>query len=235
MLRVKYIIFLTQDALLDSEDSLYSIIKPFDDNMIGAVCGRQLPHDNANLLAKHSRLFNYKQESRVNTRANIPELGLKTAFMSNSFAAYNIKLLKEVNGFPENIILGEDLYVSAKMILKGYKTFYCSEAIVKHSHNYSLFEEFKRYFDIGVSHVSISDFLVEFKSPNKEGLRYLISELDYTIKRYSLFWFCNSLIRSCLKFIGYNLGKHHLKINLCGMHFQSVEYFKTVEKSQIPY
>ena len=24
-------------------------------------------------------------------------------------------------------------------------------------------------------------------------------------------------------------------INLCGMHFQSVEYFKTVEKSQIPY
>ena len=28
---------------------------------------------------------------------------------------------------------------------------------------------------------------------------------------------------------------HSLAINLCGMHFGSVEYFKTVEKSQIPY
>jgi rhamnosyltransferase len=211
---LKYVIFLTQDALLDSQDSLYSIVRPFDDDLIGAVCGRQVPHDNANLLAKHSRLFNYKQTSRINTKSNIPELGLQTAFMSNSFASYNMQILNQMNGFPEKIILGEDMYVSAKMILNGYKTYYCSEAIVKHSHNYSLFEEFKRYFDIGVSHIASSALLAEFKSPNKAGLRYLISELNYTIKRYSLFWFSNSLIRSSLKFIGYNLGKNHLKINI---------------------
>jgi len=134
--------------------------------------------------------------------------------MSNSFASYNIQILNHMNGFPEKIILGEDMYVSAKMILNGYKTYYCSEAIVKHSHNYSLFEEFRRYFDIGVSHVASSDILEKFKSPNKEGLRYLISELNYTIKKGSLFWFCNSLIRSSLKFIGYSLGKSHLKINI---------------------
>lgn len=211
---LKYVVFLTQDVLLDSQDSLYHIIRPFDDDLVGAVCGRQVPHDNANFLAKHSRLFNYKQISRFNTQDNIADLGLQTAFMSNSFASYNLQILNHINGFPEKIILGEDMCVAAKMILNGYKTYYCSEAIVKHSHNYSLFEEFKRYFDIGVSHFASVDLLAEFKSPNKEGIKYLISELKYTIKMRSLFWFCNSLIRSCIKFIGYNLGKNHLKINV---------------------
>tara|TARA_B100001250_G_scaffold213982_1_gene183542 strand:- start:23361 stop:24299 length:939 start_codon:yes stop_codon:yes gene_type:complete len=210
---LKYVIFLTQDAALSSIDSLYSIIKPFDDDLIGAVCGRQVPHDNANLIAKHSRFFNYEETSRINTISNIPNLGLKTAFMSNSFASYNIQILNQMNGFPKTLIFGEDMYVAAKMILNGFKTCYCSDAIVRHSHNYSLFEEFRRYFDIGVFHVSNPFLLEEFSSPKRGGFNYLISELQFTLKNWSLFWFCNSLLRTMLKFLAYNLGKNNSRIN----------------------
>ncbi|VCW13919.1 hypothetical protein BANRA_01245 [Escherichia coli] len=42
------------------------------------------------------------------------------------------------------------MYYTAKAILAGYKVAYVADAVVKHSHNYSPIDEFKRYFDIGV-------------------------------------------------------------------------------------
>ncbi|MAU37612.1 MAG: rhamnosyltransferase [Flavobacteriales bacterium] len=210
---LKYVIFLTQDAFLESNKSLENIVKPFDDNLIGAVCGRQIPHVDANLIAQHSRLFNYQPVSRVNTKSCISELGLHAAFMSNSFAAYNISILFKIGGFPKTLIFGEDMYVAAKMILNDFKTCYCSDAVVRHSHNYSLFDEFRRYFDIGVFHATNSFLLREFNSPKVSGFKYLFSELQFTLKRFSLFWFCNSLLRSMLKFLAYNLGKNNSKMS----------------------
>ena len=225
---LKYVIFLTQDSLLDSKDSLYSIMDPFDNYLIGAVCGRQVPHDNADPIAQHSRFFNYKKVSRINNKLSIPKLGLKIAFMSNSFAAYNIGILQKINGFPTDLIFGEDMYVSAKMILDGYETCYNSNAIVKHSHNYSLFEEFERYFDIGVFHASTPFLLVEFSSPNKEGMKYLISELKYTFTNGGFLWFFNSLVRSFLKISAYKLGTQYsrMNINLCRVMSMNKNYWK---------
>ena len=77
---------------------------------------------------------------------------MKTAFNSNSFAAYRRKALKDVGGFPINTILSEDMYVTAKMLLKNWSVAYCADAKVYHSHNYTIWQEFKRYFDIGVFH-----------------------------------------------------------------------------------
>jgi len=225
---LKYVIFLTQDSLLDSKDSLYSIIEPFENNLIGAVCGRQAPHDDADPIAQHSRLFNYKKVSRINNKSSIHKLGLKTAFMSNSFAAYNISILQKISGFPKDLIFGEDMYVSAKMILDGYETYYSSEAIVKHSHNYSILEEFNRYFDIGVFHATTPFLLVNFSSPNKEGVKYLISELKYAFNNGGILWFSNSLIRSFLKICAYKLGTQHLKINinLCRVMSMNKNFWK---------
>lgn len=44
------------------------------------------------------------------------------------------------------------MYFAAQAVITGYKVAYVSEARVRHSHNYSVMEEFKRYFDIGVFH-----------------------------------------------------------------------------------
>jgi len=226
--KLEYVILLTQDSLLTTVESIRRIVKPFENKRVGAVCGRQIPHDNANPIAAHSRLFNYKAHSRLNNKSSIPEFGLKAAFMSNSFAAYNLKIFKELNGFPEGLIFGEDMHLSAQMILKGFHTYYESRATVKHSHNYTLLEESRRYFDIGVLHFSSNFLLTEFKSPNAEGLKYLLSELNYSFRKGGVKWFFNSIIRSGLKVVFYRLGKNYNKINvnLCRIISMDKNYWK---------
>src|SRR5699024_8480726 len=79
-------------------------------------------------------------------------MGLKTVFNSNSFSAYRVSTFMEIGGFPDDTILSEDMYFAARAVLSGYKIAYVAEAEVRHSHNYSSLEEFRRYFDIGVFH-----------------------------------------------------------------------------------
>lgn len=55
-----------------------------------------------------------------------------------------------MGGFPEDVIGSEDAYVAARMLLGGYAVRYATTAEVYHSHDYSVLEEFRRYFDIGV-------------------------------------------------------------------------------------
>ena len=145
-------VFLTQDTILANINSLSILTSHFSDPNVGAVCGRQLPHLDASLLSKHARYFNYPDKIQVKTMVDVTNLGLKTAFLSNSFAAYRAEALKDVNGFPNYVIFAEDMFVAAKMLLSGWKVTYAGNAECRHSHNYSIAQEFQRYFDMGVFH-----------------------------------------------------------------------------------
>jgi rhamnosyltransferase len=89
------------------------------------------------------RGFNYPHSSYIASKADISRLGLKTVFTSNSFAAYRISTFIELEGFPDSTILSEDMFFAAKSVMAGYSVAYVSDAIVRHSHNYSTLEEFK--------------------------------------------------------------------------------------------
>ena len=90
----------------------------------------------------------------------ISSIGIKAAFLSNSFAAYRRSALESVGGFPSDTIFGEDTFAAAKMLLNGWKIAYSAEATVYHSHNLTFIEEFRRYFDIGVFHSREKWFMV---------------------------------------------------------------------------
>ncbi len=190
---VDVIVFMTQDAIFDSTFSLSNIVRQFQNHSITAACGRQLPHLDANPLATHARLFNYPDESRIKSAADIPELGLKVAFMSNSFAAYRRDVFEQLGGFPENTILAEDMYLAAKIIQAGYKVAYCADAAVLHSHNYTPWDEFRRYFDIGVFHACEPWIQQQFGGAAGEGARFVKSELRY-LWRCAPLWIPRALL-----------------------------------------
>ncbi len=200
------IIYMTQDALLASPDSIQNILQPFENAEVGAVCGRQLPHVDASPLAAHARLFNYTAESSIKSKADISRLGIKTAFISNSFAAYRRTALMDVGGFPSDVIFGEDTYVAAKMLQAGWKIAYCAEAVCYHSHNYSLVEEFRRYFDIGVFHSREKWYINLLGRAEGEGRRFICSELAY-LCRHSFWLIPSAFVRIVLKYAGYKLGQ----------------------------
>ncbi|WP_446919828.1 glycosyltransferase family 2 protein, partial [Klebsiella pneumoniae] len=166
----------TQDAIPEMH-FIENISQAFDDPNVACAYGRQLPHEGANSLAKHARSFNYSSHGYVCGKENIPEMGIKTVFMSNSFSAYRLSIFQELGGFPSNTILCEDMYYAAKAVLAGYKIAYVPSAIVYHSHNYTPIEEFKRYFDIGVFHTDEQWIREKFGNAGGEGKKFIISEL----------------------------------------------------------
>jgi rhamnosyltransferase len=205
------IIFMTQDALLANSDSIKKLIDLFSDNTIGVAYGRQLPHKNSNPIGAHARIFNYPNISNLRSFEDKSYLGIKAAFISNSFAAYRRSALIEVGGFPSDTILSEDTYVAAKMLINGWKVSYCANSTVYHSHDYSFMQEFKRYFDHGVFHSKESWIREAFGSVEGEGMRFVISEVKYLLN-HAPWLIPSSIIRTLLKYTGYRLGLNERKI-----------------------
>ncbi|PSF12977.1 glycosyltransferase [Marinobacter shengliensis] len=203
-------VFLTQDAYLEDKDALKRILSAFSDPLVAAVCGRQLPHHDASPLAEHARLFNYPSVTQVKSKADIRRLGIKAAFMSNSFAAYRGDLLRAVGGFPKHVIFAEDMFVAAKMLLEGFKVVYAGDACCRHSHNYTALEEFRRYFDMGVFHAREPWIREEFGGAGGEGVKFAKSELRFLGVSKIYLWPA-ALIRNLLKLFAYKFGQHEDK------------------------
>ena len=207
LLPLDVIIFLTQDIFLKDSTTLAELVKIFEtDSTVGLSYGRQLPHKDATLEAAILRAFNYPAESQLRTFADRKILGMKAAMASNSFAAYKVEILQEIGGFPKNVILCEDMYVAAKMLMCGYKTFYNAFAQVYHSHNYTAAQEFHRYFDIGVFHNRESWIRKNFGGAGRVGKKFVY-------KKFSTLWKDNpaecfaAFFSDVMKFFGYSLGR----------------------------
>lgn len=204
-------VFLTQDAIIDHPLALDTLVAAFADSAVAVAYGRQLPHTNANPIAAHARFFNYSASSYVAGVADRNRLGIKTVFASNSFAAYRAAVFNELGGFPERNILSEDMYLVAHAVLGGGKVAYVAEAAVRHSHNYSPLEEFKRYFDIGVFQADHAWIGHEFGGAEGEGLRFVRSEVRYLLAKAPL-WLPRACVHNALKITGYRLGRQYKRL-----------------------
>lgn len=220
-------VFFTQDAFLSDNDSLSKILEPFHDDSVAAVCGRQLPRKQATPIAAHARYYNYPSISFIRSIHDVKTFGLKTAFISNSFAAYRVSALNEVGGFPKNIIFGEDMYVAAKLLRSGYKVAYAAKACVNHSHEYTLLQEFGRYFDMGVFHAREPWLRQELGTAESEGLKFVVSEIKYLIRH--AFWIIPvGMLRTIMRYAGFRLGlnERHIPLNIKRKISMNPRYFK---------
>lgn len=207
------IIFLSQDVLIDSTEALKALVKPLLENAKLAACyGRQLPHADADIFARHLRMVNYKNNSYVRSYEDRFIWGMECVFASNAFAAYKVEALKQIGGFPKHLILGEDVYVFARLLQHGHQVMYNANAICYHSHNYSIKHNFKRYFDIGVFHRSENWILQDFGTISKQGLKFALSEWIYLLKAPWLL--PKSFLSIAAKYIGYKLGCNYDKIGI---------------------
>jgi rhamnosyltransferase len=200
------VVFLTQDAIPGDPDAFRNLVEAFEDPRVGAAYGRQLPTPNATPISAHARLFNYPDSSEHRSMADADRLGIKAAFCSNSFAAYRRQALLEAGGFPLHVILSEDMLAVAAMLAKGWKIQYVANAQVYHSHNYTMGDEFRRYFDIGAMHGTHPDLIARFGPPAGEGWRFLRSELVYLFRTAPI-WIPNAMVRTVSKYVSYRLGK----------------------------
>ncbi len=201
------LVYLTQDALPYNEYAIENIIKPFtDDREIGATFGRQLPYPEASVFAEHLRLFNYPNTSYTRVLNDRKKYGIKTVFLSNSFAAYRKTALKEIGYFKSGLPFGEDACAGAKILLKGYKIAYVAEAMVLHSHSYTAWQDLKRYFDMGIFHRMENWLLREFGKAEGEAIKYAKSEFRFLLRKRKSYLFPEFILKTFMKYLGYKLG-----------------------------
>ncbi len=207
------LVFMTQDAVPENDTALEKLVVPLMEREdVVAVYGRQLPAPDADLFAEHLRLHNYPDRSYVRCWQDRYTYGFRTVFISNSFAAYRRDVLAAHGFFPEKQLFGEDTCAVANLLENGYCVAYMSEARVFHSHNYSLIQDFRRYFDIGVFHTCNSNMLKNFGSPTGAGKNFVRSEIAFLCRQGQYHRLAESILRSGAKFVAYQLGKRYKKL-----------------------
>ena len=174
---LEIVIFITQDVKMPQADSLEKLLAVFQQQEIGAAYGRQLPHIGASVFAAIDREFNYPPTSCIKSMENASSLGIKTVFFSDSFAAYRVLALMESGGFPK-IDICEDMYVAGKLLLNGYKTAYIAEAAVRHSHEPSVIDMWRRYRAMGNFQKNNLWISKNFGKSDGEGVKLLKYQLQ---------------------------------------------------------
>ena len=207
------VVFLTQDAIPADATAFASLLAAFADANVAAAYGRQLPHARAGVAGAHARRFNYPAESRVKALGDSAELGIKTPFLSNSFSAYRLTALRDVGGFRSPTLFGEDMETAGKLLIAGHRVAYVAEARVWHSHDYTMGEELRRYFDVGVFHARNPWIRERFGSASPEGWRYLRSEIAYA-RSVEPTAIPALVVRNALKLVGMQLGRFERSLPL---------------------
>jgi rhamnosyltransferase len=203
------LVFMTQDAVPDASSSLAILVEAFNDPRVAAAYGRQLPYPGATCFARHLRNFNYPTESSVRCWDDREKYGFKTIFISNSFAGYRRAMLAEAGYFEDGLLFGEDTLAVAKLLRMGYCVAYAADATILHSHDYTVFEDFRRYFDIGVFHRRQKELMDSFGTPLGEGKKYVYSEIRHLYRERSYWRLPESFLRNGLKFLAYRLGRQY--------------------------
>lgn len=203
-----WVLFMTQDAICADAEAFGRLLTATRAKNTVAVYGRQLPHTGASPLAATARGFNYGSARIEQTMAVAQKLGIKAWFCSNSFCLWHKPALEKAGGFAEKLILGEDMHAAARLVQAGGTVIYEPAARVHHSHNYTAWQEFSRYFDTGVFHRLHSALLFRAGTPNKEGLRFVIAQLRQLIALRA--WYSVILLpfHVAAKFLGYKLGRN---------------------------
>ena len=211
MLSGEFLLFLTQDALPADAYLIEKLLAPFADAQVCAAYARQLPAEGCGALERYARSFNYGPESRVKTKADLPELGIKTYFCSNVCAMYRRSAYEEQGGFVRHTIFNEDMIFAAKLIQSGKAVAYCADARVIHSHNYSSAQQFRRNFDLGVSQAEHPEVFEGLRSEG-EGVRMVCQTAGWLCRNGKIWLLPKLVVQSGAKYLGYRFGKNYQKL-----------------------
>lgn len=204
-LGTEILVYMTQDAIPADAQAIQNLVAAFADPSVGMAYGRQLPRKEARAIETHARLRNYPDTSEIRSFEDRHRLGARTVFCSNSFAAYRRSALIAAGNFPQDAFFAEDQIVAARLLKMGWKLAYQADAQVYHSHDYSIREEFKRYFDVGVFHARNRAILDDFGAVEGEGFKFVCSELKFLWPREPLS-IPSALVRTLAKYIAYKIG-----------------------------
>lgn len=160
------IVFITQDIIIKDKLWLYYLTKDIEEGVCDETYSRQIAKDNG--IEKYTREINYPEQSKIITKNDVEKLGIKAFFSSDASSAIKREIFEKINYYDgKDLPTSEDMYITYKLIMNGYKVKYCADSVIYHSHDYGVKENYKKYYDIG-KFFKQNSFLDEY-NVNKAG------------------------------------------------------------------
>ena len=197
------VILLSQDVILIDELSLFNLVCKIDDEIIYTY-GKQVCLNNS--IEKYIREKNYPSQDKIISKKDIEELQFMAFFASDAFSALNRNKFIELGGYQKfDVMMNEDQLYSKFLLDAGYKKMYCSNAVVNHSHKYTLKQLYRRYYETGIFYQKVKLF-DEYKM-NGSGMALALYILKNALKHFDmpvlLRWFPDMSAR----YLGMKKGK----------------------------
>jgi rhamnosyltransferase len=188
------LVYLTQDAIPADENWLSNLVKGFKDSEVAGIFGRQIPDKDTPPIEKFFLQYLYPKYRIIKYSVNPYNCSLQDIFFSNANSALRKYEWKQ-NKFREDLIMSEDQAWAKDMLVKKRKIIYEPEAMVYHSHHYSLIRIMMRNFDSGLSLKGI------IKTSSIKGFLW---EIKY-IKSAIVYFFRSRYYKDLFKFPFYEL------------------------------
>jgi rhamnosyltransferase len=203
------LIFMTQDCEPCSWASFNFLIEPIEQENVSGVYGKQCPKSDASPLEYFQRLLSYHDQKEIRDMHSVSNAPHRF-FFSNSFSAIKKSDFKEVGGFASNLIVNEDMKFCSKLLNNGKKVCYQPQAICVHSHTYTLWERFQRFFDVGVFLSSQNAIQKAAKTNNNIKPKIVKNILNSQISPYKhLHSKCYGIWECAFSFFGLKAGLMH--------------------------
>jgi rhamnosyltransferase len=215
--RGEILVWTTHDAYPDSPHWLERLTAPLRaaEPDVAGVYGRQIAHHDASPPERYFLDFVYGPNARLQRAASVDELTMDTTLFSNANSAMPRQLLLD-NPFADDILIAEDQDWSRRMLLAGKAIRYEPDAAVRHSHPYTIFTAFRRFFESGVA--GSRTFLAGGRSAQgvlrRKGLDYARGELRWLVRTGNARWIPYTCVYEGLKLVGIQLGARHERLPL---------------------
>ncbi len=207
------LVFTSQDAHAEGDEFLARLTAPLRDPEVAGAYGRQVAHHGAKPPEEFFLDYLYGPEPRVQRAASAAELSMETTLFSNVCSAIRRDVFARFP-FADDIIMSEDQEWSRRVLLAGHAIVYEPRAVVRHSHDYTFAEAFRRFFDSGVSaeRAYLPDDPGARRTLRRRALRYPLVETSWLWASGHRRWIPYALAYQAMKFAGLALGTLHARL-----------------------
>jgi rhamnosyltransferase len=208
------LVLTSQDAYAERDDWLARLTAPLEaDQTLAGVYGRQVPHADATPPERFFLDFLYGPKPREQRIDRANALSMRTTMFSNVNSAIR-RALWEQYPFADDMVFAEDQDWARRVLLAGHGIRYEPEAVVRHSHAYTIGAAFKRFFDSGAS--AERGYLAGGRPASRvllrESARYARDELRWLSQTGQHRWIPYAAVYELAKFAGLQLGAHHRRL-----------------------
>ncbi len=201
------ILFMTQDAI-PYDRIMVQRLKTALEKGAGAAFARQIAYEDAPLIEKLTREFNYPEDSYKRRKKDLNRYGIKAIFCSDTCMIYDRATFERLGGFEGEGGFAEDMNFAYKLLQNGGTLAYAAGARVYHSHDPNLKENYRRSYAIGANQAAHPEIYKKLSS-EKEGRRYVkyvLGKLKEHKKRRLAFKF---LVNCAARYLGVLNGRRN--------------------------